>query len=108
MADGNMVEALSIAPEAPGPRPLQILLKLRTFIALIAVIVFFSLVAPNFLSVSNFVIMMKHISIIAILALGMTFVILTGGIDLSVGSLIAFSAVLATWLIRELFFCFAN
>ncbi|WP_202900375.1 ABC transporter permease [Parvularcula oceani] len=99
MADGNMVEALSIAPEAPGPRPLQILLKLRTFIALIAVIVFFSLVAPNFLSVSNFVIMMKHISIIAILALGMTFVILTGGIDLSVGSIAGLSGMVAGFLL---------
>ena len=39
---------------------------------------------------------------IAILAIGMTMVIITAGIDLSVGSLIAFSAVLCCWIIRDL------
>jgi ribose transport system permease protein len=41
--------------------------------------------------------------VISILAIGMTLVIITAGIDLSVGSLIALSAVLATWVIREWF-----
>lgn len=63
-----------------------LLLKLRTVIALLVVTAFFAVMAPNFLSVGNFLIMFKHIAIIAILGIGMTFVILTGGIDLSVGS----------------------
>lgn len=82
--------AVQTSPKADGAqgshRIATFLLKLRTVIALLVVIAFFSVMAPNFLSVGNFLIMFKHIAIIAILAIGMTFVILTGGIDLSVGS----------------------
>tara|TARA_B100001093_G_scaffold143520_2_gene136038 strand:+ start:909 stop:2249 length:1341 start_codon:yes stop_codon:yes gene_type:complete len=56
---------------------------------------------PNFLKASNLLNVANQIAVIAILAIGMTLVIITAGIDLSVGSLIAFSAVLATWTIRE-------
>ena len=57
---------------------------------------------PNFLKADNLLNVANQIAVIAILAIGMTMVIITAGIDLSVGSLIAFSAVLATWLIREM------
>jgi ribose transport system permease protein len=56
---------------------------------------------PNFLRRDNLVNVANQIAVIAILSVGMTFVILTGGIDLSVGSLIALAAVLATRLIRD-------
>ena len=56
---------------------------------------------PNFLKTSNLLNVANQIAVIAIIAIGMTLVIVTAGIDLSVGSLIAFSAVLATWMIRE-------
>ena len=56
---------------------------------------------PKFLTLSNLLNIAHQISILAILAIGMTLVIIAGGIDLSVGSLMAFAAVLATWLIRE-------
>jgi ribose transport system permease protein len=56
---------------------------------------------PNFLKTDNLLNIANQIVVIAILAIGMTLVIITGGIDLSVGSLIALSAVVATWLIRE-------
>ena len=78
---------------------LLLLLKLRTFIALIAVFVFFSFAAPNFLSAENFVIMSKHVALNAFLAIGMTFVIITGGIDLSVGSIVGLCGMVAGWLI---------
>jgi ribose transport system permease protein len=55
---------------------------------------------PNFLKGDNLLNVANQIVVIAILAVGMTLVIITGGIDLSVGSLIALSAVVATWLIR--------
>ena len=58
---------------------------------------------PSFLKADNLLNIANQISVIAILAIGMTIVIITGGIDLSVGSLIALSAVLATWLVRESF-----
>lgn len=56
---------------------------------------------PNFLKADNLRNIADQIVIIAILAAGMTFVVITGGIDLSVGSLIALSAVTATLLIRD-------
>ena len=56
---------------------------------------------PNFLKRDNLLNVANQIAVIAILAVGMTMVIITAGIDLSVGSLIAFSAVMSTWLIRE-------
>ena len=58
---------------------------------------------PNFLKASNLLNVANQIAVIAILAIGMTLIIITAGIDLSVGSLIAVSAVLATWVIREWF-----
>lgn len=58
---------------------------------------------PNFLMPRNLLNITSQIAIIAILAIGMTLVIIAGGIDLSVGSLIALSAVVATLLIRDVF-----
>ncbi len=56
---------------------------------------------PNFLKRENLLNVASQIVVIAILAVGMTIVIITGGIDLSVGSLIALAAVLATLLVRD-------
>ena len=56
---------------------------------------------PNFLKTSNLLNIANQIAVIAIIAIGMTLVIITAGIDLSVGSLIAISAVLCCWVIRE-------
>ncbi len=80
---------------------LQFLLRGRAFIALILVTVVFTSLTPQFLTASNIVIMSKHIAINALLALGMTFVILTGGIDLSVGSIVGMVAMIAGGLINE-------
>ncbi len=57
---------------------------------------------PNFLKADNLLNVADQIAVIAILAVGMTLVIITGGIDLSVGSLIALSAVVTALLIRDL------
>src|SRR3954452_25293100 len=75
------------------------LMKLRTFIALFAVLIFFSFAAPNFLSAANLILMSKHVALNAFLAMGMTFVIVTGGIDLSVGSIVGLCAMVAGGLI---------
>jgi ribose transport system permease protein len=56
---------------------------------------------PNFLKADNLLNVANQIVVIAIIAIGMTMVIITGGIDLSVGSLIALAAVTATLLIRD-------
>lgn len=57
---------------------------------------------PDFLKRDNIVNVANQIVVIAVIAIGMTLVIITAGIDLSVGSLIALSAVTATLLIRDL------
>ena len=56
---------------------------------------------PNFLKSENLLNIANQIAVIAIIAIGMTLVIITSGIDLSVGSLIALSAVLASMFIRD-------
>lgn len=56
---------------------------------------------PNFLKSENLLNIANQIAVIAIVAIGMTMVIVTGGIDLSVGSLLALSAVLSSWAIRD-------
>lgn len=79
----------------------QLLLRGRAFIALILVVVVFSSLEPAFLTTENIVIMSKHVAINALLAIGMTFVILTGGIDLSVGSIVGMIAMISGGLINE-------
>ncbi|HVY69707.1 MAG TPA: ABC transporter permease, partial [Verrucomicrobiae bacterium] len=56
---------------------------------------------PNFLKTENLLNIANQIAVIAMIAIGMTMVVITAGIDLSVGSLIALSAVLATLGIRD-------
>jgi len=71
------------------------------FFALILVVVVFTIVLPGFLNIANIIIMSKHVAIFAILGIGMTFVMIAGGIDLSVGSLAGLSAMIAGGLINE-------
>jgi len=79
----------------------EFLLRGRAFIALILVLLVFTLLSPGFLSTGNIVIMSKHVALNAIIAIGMTFVILTGGIDLSVGSVVGMIAMVAGMLINQ-------
>ena len=60
---------------------------------LLGICIIFSLVTPNFLSLGNLINVIRQASINIVLATGMTFVILTGGIDLSVGSILGVTAV---------------
>lgn len=62
---------------------------------LVIICILFSLLTPNFFTAGNAVNILRQASINIVLATGMTFVILTGGIDLSVGSILAVSAVVA-------------
>ena len=79
----------------------MLLLKGRTFIALLILLIFFSFKAPNFTQWSSIVLMVKHSSIYGLLALGMTLVIVTGGIDLSVGAVAGLSGMIAGGLMIE-------
>ncbi|MDD6619057.1 MAG: ABC transporter permease [Lachnospiraceae bacterium] len=61
---------------------------------IIAIIVVMSFVSPVFMTSKNIINIIRQISINGIIAVGMTFVILTGGIDLSVGSVVAITSVI--------------
>ena len=76
-----------------------LLLKLRALVVLIALLILFAALAPTFLTVNNLSILAKHVSINALLAVGMTFVILTAGIDLSVGSVAGLAGMVAGGLL---------
>lgn len=67
---------------------------------LIVLIIALSLLSDNFLKVSNIMTILRSSSMNGIIALGMTFVIISGEIDLSVGSAVAFSGCLSSWLVR--------
>jgi ribose transport system permease protein len=62
---------------------------------LILICILFAVLTPNFLTENNIINVVRQASINIVLAAGMTFVILTGGIDLSVGSVLGLSAVIA-------------
>jgi ribose transport system permease protein len=67
--------------------------QLGTLSGLLGLIVVLWILTPHFLTVSNLLNVAEQATIIAIIAVGMTFVIITGGIDLSVGSVLAFAGV---------------
>lgn len=77
------------------------LLKGRTFIVLIVLLVFFSIQAPNFLSMNTALLIAKHVALYGILGIGMTYVIITGGIDLSVGAIVGLSGMIAGGLLEK-------
>jgi ribose/xylose/arabinose/galactoside ABC-type transport system permease subunit len=68
--------------------------------ALILEIALFSFLSPYFFTSENILNVSLQVSITAIIAVGMTFVILTSGIDLSVGALVAFTGVVATSILK--------
>src|SRR5690625_3357156 len=71
----------------------KLLVEGRAFLALAVIIVVFTILSPNYLTVNNVLIMSSHVAIFALLSLGMLMVVLTGGIDLSVGSTLGFGDV---------------
>jgi len=76
-----------------------LLLKLRALVVLVALLILFSTLTPTFLTANNLSILAKHVAISALLSVGMTFVILAGGIDLSVGSVAGLAGMVAGGLL---------
>jgi len=75
--------------------------ELGTLVGLVLLVVLLSVLTPHFLSVSNLLNVMEQTSINAVIAVGMTFVILSGGIDLSVGSVLALAGVVLASVLRS-------
>jgi ribose transport system permease protein len=76
------------------------LARSQSLIALALMIVVLGLTSEKFLSMDNGLNVLRQISINLCLSLGMTLVILSGGIDLSVGSVLALSGAVAAWLLK--------
>lgn len=87
---------------------IRILLEGRAFFALIVIIAVFSFLSPNYFTVSNFLTMANHVAIYGLLSVGMLLVILNGGIDLSVGSVLALCGVVAGALMQGVTFEWAG
>lgn len=75
--------------------------RLGTLAGLLALCLLLWILTPHFLTVSNLLNVLEQTSINAIVAVGMTYVIISGGIDLSVGSLLALSGVVLATLLQQ-------
>jgi erythritol transport system permease protein len=82
-------------------RATLVLLRARAILVLVVLLVVFSALAPEFLTANNLSILTKHVAITALLAIGMTFVVLTGGIDLSVGSIAGLGGMVVGYLLTQ-------
>lgn len=80
----------------------RLVLTQPIWLFVIVITVFFSLASPHFLDVQNFKNILVQTSTIGLIALGMTFVMINGNIDLSVGAVVALSASLAVGLQADL------
>ncbi len=78
--------------------PIQRLRDMGVFLALVFFVAAFAIASPRFLTVDNFITVSRQISSNLIIGCAMTFVIITAGIDLSVGSLVAVSGVILAGL----------
>jgi len=85
--------------QAPTRRdPIDVLARYSAAIFLVLLVLFFTAMQPNFLHPLNVMNVLRQVSISGLIAIGMTFVILTGGIDLSVGSLVALTGLVAAYV----------
>ncbi|MEG6573027.1 ribose ABC transporter permease [Caldibacillus debilis] len=75
--------------------------KMGPFLGLLLIVIVLTILSPNFLTVTNILNVFRQVSINALLAFGMTYVILTGGIDLSVGSILALCSALAAGFMTD-------
>jgi ribose transport system permease protein len=100
---GELPEAIACPPEAAAWSVFEpeTLARIHPGLARVPVVTTQPYLWPTFLKRDNLLNVANQIAVIAILAIGMTIVILTGGIDLSVGSLIALSAVVAARLLQD-------
>jgi ribose transport system permease protein len=85
----------AVSPAKPSRLAAGAQQKILAFASLIVLLVFFSVASPNFLQTSNILAILQATSVNGVLAIAATLVIITGGIDLSVGTLMTFTAVIA-------------
>jgi fructose transport system permease protein len=90
-----------VAGRAIGPRLVRRLVSAQTigpFVALVLTMAFFSFKSDRFLQAQNLSLVMQQVMVVGVLAIGQTLVILTAGIDLSCGTVMAFGQIVMTKL----------
>ena len=100
MSDSPAAERTAAAPVASTSRAIRLQEYALVFV-IVALLVIGALVSDRFLSYSNLLTILTAASVVGVLAVGMTFVIATGGIDLSVGSMVAASSVAGGLIIKN-------
>lgn len=81
-----------------GKKRINLFQRMGPLVGLVLIVIVLSVISSDFLTINNIFNVLRQISINALIAFGMTFVILTGGIDLSVGSILALSGALTAGL----------
>jgi len=88
----------------PAPKSrttfMKLLIRYRTLVILIVLMIVFSLLRPVFINPANLLAILKNMSYVLVVGLGMTFIITLGGLDLSVGSIAAVVGVTFAMLVR--------
>ena len=90
MSDATALQRLKASVFSPSTQQ-----KLLAFASLMGLMVFFSMASPSFMQTDNMVGILQATAVNGVLAIACTFVIITAGIDLSVGTLMTFCAVMA-------------
>ena len=87
--------------EAKQSRLSETLREYGIYAVLALLVVGFSIVAPGFASITNFILILLQVSVMGIISIGMLFVILSRGIDLSVGSILAIAGIFSGLIARQ-------
>ena len=101
MADHPIESSVAVSPAVRGLSSTRDWLeRLLPYASVGALFVALSLLSPYFLSVANLSSVVRQTTVITIIALGMTLIMISGGIDLSVGSVLAFAGICGTTLLQ--------
>jgi ribose/xylose/arabinose/galactoside ABC-type transport system permease subunit len=95
------VSAIDERQKKPVVSVFKFILDQRTLLVLIVLCALVGYLIPSFLTSKNILNVMRQVSITGIVAVGMTFVIITGGIDISVGSTVALSSVVVASALKQ-------
>lgn len=85
-----------------SPRTIEVLTKSWAYIFLLAIVVFFSVTGTGFFSIRNFSTILTTSTLVMLMAIGQTYVIITAGIDLSIGWTVGLSSVTTARVMRDL------
>ncbi|MGE8405518.1 MAG: ABC transporter permease [Pseudomonas sp.] len=92
-----MISPLTVTA-APSRRWLDALIRYGLLLVLVAIVIVFSVAEPAFVRVNNLFIILQSVSIVALLALGVTLTMAVGGLDLSIGAVAAMSLMIASYV----------